>query len=475
MNIKQISLIEPKPKEKSIWSIVKQPKVGLVLLATILKSKGYKVKVFCENVSPIDWDYVYNSDICGISYLTHTANEAYSISKKIMAKKIPVIHGGPHATIVTEDALKHCDIVLTGEAEITLPRLLKALNNKQPLEKIKGISFKKNKKIINNPSNDVIDIDKLPSPDLSLIHDYEKKKNIDYYIRTGIISTSRGCPYDCEFCSVIKLFGRNYRQRSVKNIIKDIKAHLKVRRPGSIFFVDDNFIVNKKKTKELLKEIIKNNFNIPFTAQIRASSADDEEMVKLMRKAGIHLVFIGFESINQETLNEYNKNQKVEEMVKAIKTLKKNNIRIHGMFVFGSDFDKPEIVDNTLKFCLKHDIDTIQFFPLTAFPGTRLTERLIKENRVIDIPWNYYDAQRVNIFPKNIRPSVLQGEIVKAYKKFYSLKRSMRLLLRRKFRSFYINFFGSFILRGESKAIERYIQFLKKKEEARYKGNTLIA
>jgi radical SAM superfamily enzyme YgiQ (UPF0313 family) len=473
MNIKQISLIEPKSKNRNLWSLVKQPRLGLIILATILKSKGYNVKVFCENISPIDWDYVYNSDICGISSLTLTANESYEIAEKIGRKKIPVVFGGPHATLLAEETLKHCDIVVRGEGEYTFLELIEALKNKTSLKKVKGILFKEGEKIINTPPTHFLeDLDKLPSPDMSLVHGWAKLKDLP-----GVLVTSRGCPYDCEFCSVTKLVGRKWRTRSTKNVIRDFKAIIKVRKPSKIFIVDDNFIVDKKRTKGLLDQIIKNNFGIVLYAQIRIDSATDEEIVKLMKKAGFRWVYIGFESISQITLNEYNKKVKLEDMILGIKTLKKNGIAIHGMFVPGSDADEPNVVEDTLNFCLEHGIDTIQFFPLTALPGTRLTEKLKAENRLIDVPWNCYDAQHVNIFPKHIRPSVLQREIVKAYKKFYSLRRAIKLFFKTGYSTnlpvHYI-FFGNFLLKQELRYFSEYIKSLEKVEHERYKGNTLV-
>lgn len=475
MNIKQISLIEPKPKEDGLWGIVQQPRLGLIILATILREKGYEVKVFSETISPIDWGYVSSSDFCGISYLTHTANEAYKLALKIKEKNIPFIMGGPHATFVTEEALKYCDIVVRGEGDNTLPILIDTLNKGKQINKIKGISFRKGNKIINNPPGDPVNINRLPSPDLSLVHNCTKQRLLDFHLKTGIVLASRGCPYNCEFCSVIKLFGRSYRQRSVGNVIKDIKVYLKVKKTGNILIADDNFIVNKDYTKKLLKGMIKNKFNIRFTVQIRANSANDEELVKLMKKAGVDLVLIGFESINEKSLEEYNKKQKIQEMIIAIKNLKKHNIHIHGMFVLGSDSDNQDIVKKTLDFSLKYDLDTIQFMPLTALPGTDLTKKLKKQDRIIEIPYNYLDTQHVNIFPKHIKPSVLQTEIFKAYKKFYSFKRAFKQLIRRNRYSFYCIFFGKiFIMPQVFRSSKKYIEFLKKQEQGRYDGNILI-
>jgi len=476
MDIKQISLIEPKPDQKNIFSHLKEPRLGLTLLATVLRDKGYRVKVFFETRAPIEWNYVYQSDICGISSLTETADMAYSISSQIMKRNIPVVMGGPHATLLPDEALQHCNYVVRGEGEIVFPELLNALKNGTDLRKIKGISFKRGETYIHNPGAELIDMDIVPTPDLSLIHQKKKKDIIESYLKIVYLSTTRGCPYDCEFCSVITMFGRKYRMRSIPNIINDIKKCIKQKNPKIIFIVDDNFAVDKKRTVRLCNEIIENEFNLRFCVQIRASAALDEELIILMKRAGIYLVFIGFESISQDTLDEYNKNIVVEEMVQGIENLKKHGIYIHGMFIFGSDSDKPGTVDKTVDFCLQHGIDSVQLFSLTPFPGARLTDKLASENRILPAPNSWLDGQRACILSKNIRPSRLIWDIYKGYNKFYSLRRAWKLFIQNGWDSygFLCNIYAYFWLKFLLVDCIKRIKFAWKHEKGRYNGNTLI-
>jgi radical SAM superfamily enzyme YgiQ (UPF0313 family) len=472
----QIALIEPKSDEESLWSLVKQPRLGPVILATILKEKGHNVKIFCESIAPIDWGFVGNCDICGVSYLSHTADEAYAISDKLQSKGIKVIHGGPHATLLPEDAIKHCDIIVRNEGDATLTELIECLEKKKDYSKIKGISFLKNGKLVNNPCPDNINLNCLPSPDLSLINGYCDKKLFDLYFRTGVVSTSRGCPFNCEFCSVIKLFGRQYRQRDPTKVIADIEAHNQIAPANSIFFVDDNFAANPESAKNILREIIAKKYKTRFNTQIRASAAKDEELVILMKKANLNFVYIGFESVDDDTLKQYNKHQSVKDEIEGIKMLKKHGIAIHGMFVFGSDADNPDIVSKTVKFCLDNHIDTVQFFALTPLPGTELTKRLTNENRIIKVPWKCIDLQHVCIFPKKIRPSILQKEIINGYKRYYSFSRAFRELIRGNWFAFYCAFFGRILVLNKAIApYKNYITFLEIQEKNRYKNNEFIA
>jgi radical SAM superfamily enzyme YgiQ (UPF0313 family) len=476
MNINQISLIEPKSKNKNFFSHFKGPRLGLTLLATVLRDIGYTVRVFYESNASIDWDYVYKSDICGISSFTDTADIAYTLSHKIMNRNIPVIIGGPHASLCPEETLQHCNVVVRGEGEISFPELLSAMQNKSDLKKIKGISYKEGGTCIHNPAADLVNMDALPSPDLSLVSPKNKFNIIDSYINIAFLSTTRGCPYACEFCTVNILFGKKYRMRSTPNIISDIEKIIKQKNPNVIFFIDDNFVVDRKRTVRLLNEIIKREFNKRFCVMIRASTALDEELLELMKMAGIYLVQIGFESVDQYTLDEYNKNLTIEEIVQAVRNLRKHGILIHGMFVFGSDSDKPGIVDKTVDFCLEHGIDTIQLFPLTPYSGTKLTRKLSLENRLIPMPHSWYDGQRASILSKNIRPSTMIWELYKGYNKFYSFRRALRLLIQEGLESyaFVCNAYALIWLKLMLWDCLKRMKYVRKNEKGRYNGNTLI-
>lgn len=484
MNIKQISLIEPRPKRKNMWSTVIQPRVGSVLLATILKRLGYKVKVFSEAISPINWTYVSQSDLCGISCFSSIAKESYEISEKIRKMGIPVVMGGPHPTILPEETLGYCNYVVRREGEETFPALLKILKNDGNLESVRGISFKKEGRVIHTLLPDrLIDLNELPSPDFSLIDGYENQPEFksffkllfDPHIRTGIHLTSRGCPERCTFCD--KQFGTIYRRRDVEKVIEDIKKCVAVRRPPTIYLADDNFGADQRRAEKFLEEYKKSKIDIPLSVMIRADSAANERFVRNMSEAGVYLVFIGFESIVQDTLDrDYNKRLKLDQIIQAINNLKKYGINIHGMFIVGADSDPPDIVEKTLDFGLSKKLETIQIHPLSALPGTKLTEKLKKEKRLINVPWSSYDLQHVNILPKNFRPSVLQRKIFDAYKKFYSFARVTKLIKRGGLDNYssYCTLFGSIALRTELPHFKKYIKFLEQQEKGKYKGNSLI-
>lgn len=310
MRIKNISFIEVKSPGAHIYSRFPIPRLGSVLLSTILKNEGYNVKVFIEDIEEPDWSFVENSEIVCISTITSTAIRAYEIADRLRRIGIIVIIGGAHPSFLPDEALEHADYVVRGEGDHTLIELIECIkNNRHSLETIQGISYKDSSgKIIHNPSRTLLtDMDSLPEPDFSLVYGW-KPTNI------YPVSTSRGCPFDCKFCSVIQMFGRKYRFKSVEATIKEIRNISSISR-SSIFFVDDNFTANKERTKAILKGMIEEGIKIGSSAQVRTDVAKDTELLRLMADAKCDIVYIGFESINPKTLELYNKRQNVEEII----------------------------------------------------------------------------------------------------------------------------------------------------------------
>ena len=216
-------------------------------------------------------------------------------------------------------------------------------------------------------------LDELPFPDLELIHGYENMKTMP-------IMTSWGCPFHCNFCSVTAMFGRKYRFRSAENII----AELKQRKPRKIFFYDDNLAADKKRLKELCQRMLDEDIVVPWSAQMRTDVVRDPELLDLMHRTGCFRAYLGLESVNQETLDAFDKHQSVDDIVQAIRILHEHGIESHGMFVLGADTDTMQSVRETVKFAMKNHIDTIQLAALTPLPGTPLYDELDAAGRIFE-------------------------------------------------------------------------------------------
>jgi len=412
----KIALIEPRACEANVYSKIPVPLLGPVYLGTILKNRGHEVEVYNENIHAPDYANL-KADLIGISILTPTAKRGYEIAKRFPREK--VIMGGVHASLLPGEALEHARQVVIGEAEDIIADVVEG---RRPEPVVQGRPVK--------------NLDALPNPDFSLIRGYRSNPLV------VPISTSRGCPFDCSFCSVTKMFGREYRFRSAENIVKEMKS----RDTKQFFICDDNFAANPKRARLLLSLMLKSKIR-HWACQVRCDAAKDKELLNLMARAGCNVVCIGFESVNPMTLRAFQKRQTVEEIVAAIRSFRKKKIKIHGMFVLGGEDDNKNTIWETLKFAIRHKIDTMQLTILTPFPGTKVYEDMEAQKRIFTKDWNLYDAQHVVFKPKLISAQELQLNTVRAYVKFYSIHRAFFLILKLRFWNAIMRFMGYAIVK----------------------------
>jgi radical SAM superfamily enzyme YgiQ (UPF0313 family) len=465
MRIKKIVGIEPAPPGFHVFSAFKLPRLGLPIIGTILRDKGYEVRLFCQDLAPIDWTEVLSSDMVMISTITSTAPEAYHIAKKIkektrvLGRDIPVVMGGAHVTFMAEEALDNCaDFVARGEGEQTISELLSWLengNDAASISRISGLSYKIGTRVYHNENRPHLkDQDSLPTPELSLIKGWKKDPVI------FPVLASRGCPFDCTFCSVTKMFGHRYRTRSPEKVLEDIKYYHRLYPRSWMFFYDDNFAADKKRAKRLLRLMLKNDLRFPWTAQARLDVVKDRELLELMQKSGCRVLYIGLESVNPQTLLEYNKRQSVEEMEGAIKILHQYRIKVHGMFVLGGEQDDRETVMQTVKSAIRWKIDTVQMVILTPLPGTPVYDNLAAENRITSFDWSQYDGHHVVYKPNRMSVWELQfGVMLEAMPKFYSLLQVIRAAV--KFKNFRYRLYGHWMLIKWKVYNSRYLEELK--------------
>jgi len=422
--------LEPKPANPHIFSLYPLPRLGSVLIATLLRDRGWKVKVFIEEVMDIDFDQVLQADLVGISTITSTAPRSYALAEEIRMSGVPVVLGGPHVTFLPDEGLEHADMVIRGEGEKPIVALARYFECGHGLDQVPGLSWRQEDRTVHNPLPEIpVDLDDLPAPDLSLIHGYIKGGS--YASRIIPIQTTRGCPCDCNFCSVTGMFGRRVRKRSPENIVKELQNYS----DSDIiaFFYDDNFTADRNHARDICKAIIASKLDLKWSAQVRLEVARDKELLDLMRRAGCRTVFIGFESVNPEALAESRKSQSVMEMGHAVRAFRRARINVHGMFIFGFDSDDRQDLEATLQFAMRTPITTAQFLLLTPFPGTELLERLRSEGRVLLSDWSLYDGHHVVFTPKHLSPREIQKKQIRSHWRFYSWPRSLVNLAKMKF------------------------------------------
>jgi radical SAM superfamily enzyme YgiQ (UPF0313 family) len=426
----KIRLIEPKPTGLNVFDQALLPRLGLPLIGQLLTERGHDVRIYVETLTPVDWDDVAEADLLGLSTTTATSPVAYRMASKARDHGIPTVIGGPHVTFLPDEGLAHCDFVVRREGHETMLDLVAALEQNTGFADIDGLSYRdQDGHPIHNPDRTACTLEDLPAPALDLIVGHEQMTNIP-------IMTQWGCPFACDFCSVVRMFGRRVRSRTIDDVLNELASY---RHRGAVFFYDDNFVVDKRRTKALLRAMIEHHLTPPWSAQMRAeavykdkrSGELDHELLTLMRDSGCKMVYCGFESVNQATLENYNKRQSVQDVRTSIHAFHHYGIHVHGMFVLGADTDDDATGQRTVEFALENGIDTVQFLMLTPLPGTPFYNRMVDEGRLITDDWALYDGHHCVFRPQQMSAYKLQMETYRAMANFYSVGLALRMLLSR--------------------------------------------
>ncbi|HEU5155905.1 MAG TPA: radical SAM protein [Streptosporangiaceae bacterium] len=419
----RIRFIEPRPPGHHVYDRVLLPRLGLPLMGTMLAGRGHDVRCYCESLAPIDVTDCLRADLIGISGTTSTQLYAYGMAAEFEAAGVPVVLGGPHVTFMADEALAHARFVVRGEGERTIGELVDALETERPLTGIAGLSWRAPDGTYRHnpprPRCSQQDFEALPAPDLTLIAGHE---------RMGVkpLMTQWGCPFDCDFCSVTAMFSRTIRHRRTDQILAEL-AGLAAER---VFFHDDIFVVNKNRTKELLRGMIASDVTPEWLAQVRAAETvfaskaarePDLELLRLMRGSGCWMVMVGFESVCEESLRQMNKRQQVQDIIESVDLFHAHGIKVHGLFMAGIDTDAPEQAEATVDFAKRHGIDTIQIMIETPLPGTRLFRRKEAEGQIFTKDWSLYDGHHAVMRPATMHPYDVQTRTVRAMRHFYSL------------------------------------------------------
>jgi len=438
----KVLLVEP-PTATDIKKVLNtvSPPLGLAYLASVARNEGFNVKIIdslAENLSFNELEKKikeYDPDVVGITSTTTSIPDAYKvaeISKRINPNVITVI-GGPHVTFVPELTLKespYIDIVVRGEGEEIFKQLLHNLDKGKKLSNIRGITYRENNRIRSNPPMPLIkDIDNIPIPafDLLPMEKYQFGKK-----RFGVIITSRGCPFQCIFCSSSLQFGKKWRAHSVERVIEELKIlhdEFKIR---EIEFLDDTFTLSKKRAQEICKAIIQEGLDISWSASSRVDTFDLDTAV-YMKKAGAHTIYFGIESGSEKTLKFIKKGITLTQAIDAVKIAKKAKLRTLGSFIIGFPYEKEEDMRKTIRFAKFLDVDFAQFTVATPYPGTELWNIAVTKNLLLTKNWRNYTTTKVVMKNMYVPPNRIQYLLEWAYFSFYlSPKRVIKDIVKNK-------------------------------------------
>ncbi|NLI93442.1 MAG: B12-binding domain-containing radical SAM protein [Peptococcaceae bacterium] len=397
----KIKLIQPRMSLRPMDSKFKRvmsPSVALLVLAALTPGE-HQVELADENAKKLNLHD--QPDLVGITVNVDTSKRAYEIAAHYRAKGIPVILGGIHVSANPEEALQFADAVCIGEAE-TLWATILADAEKGRLKKQYYHS---------HPT----DLGITPVPKWEIL-------NQANYLYTNTVLTSRGCPFRCEFCYnscdyVHKLF----RNKPIENVIREIE-NLSTKQ---VMFIDDNFIGNVAWTREFVREI--KPLGLKWHAAVSANLVNYPQLIQEMRASGCQSLFIGFETINQASIQGVNKSQNnVIRYEELISLLHQNDIMVNASLVFGFDEHRPEVFKDTLEWLVKNKIETMTAHILTPYPGTQLYRKFVEQNRIIDFDTTHYNTSHVVFRPQNMTAEELYQGYLTIYKEFYSFQNIIR-------------------------------------------------
>ena len=371
----------------------KFPSLSLAALAAVTPPE-WEVGLWDENIEPTL--PATDADLVAITAMTPQAPRAYRLAARFRAEGKTVVMGGFHASNLPEEALQHLDSVVVGEGELAWPQLLADFRagRLQPLYR----------------SGDLIGMTAIPVARREIF-------NGKRYLFTNTLQTTRGCPFDCEFCSVTAFYGRKYRKRPVESVLYELEG---LRRKNSFaFFVDDNLVADRKYAMELFAGM--RGMGFKWLSHAPIDFADDREFIRAAGEAGCVGLFVGFESLNQEALRAMGKvTNTARSYLDDARVFRDFGIGILGSFVLGNDSDTPDVFPQILRFCEEARIEAAIFPILTPYPGTEVRRRLEGEGRILSNAWEDYDMEHVTFQPKGMTVGELQEGYDWLNRSFYS-------------------------------------------------------
>jgi len=434
---RRLLLVDPYPRNnpyhltaserRAVWF----PKLSLPVIAAYTP-ESWSVDLVDEAVQDVDFDHP--CDLVGISVMTCYAPRAYEIATEFRKRGKKVVLGGVHPTYCPEEALQFCDAVVCGEAEELWPEVI--------ADFMAG-ALQRTYKMTTFPA-----LDHYKSPRVELL-------SPDAYMTRQCSFTTRGCHFDCEFCSVSPFNGKTTRRRPVEEVIKEltqvkrwvcgelvdrmsndtlwnafltgVRIRLGIEDGSIVAFVDDLHNSNRTYCRELWAAL--KPLNIKWGCQSTLFLGDDEEMVKLAAESGCVSVFVGMESLDEDALAETNKPfNRVEKFSQEIKMFHDHGIMVNPGIVFGFDHDDESVFERAVEFLTKNQVELAYFNVLTPLPGTALFDRYNAAGRIFDRDWAKYDGKHVVYRPSRMTPEQLQEGFYWANHQFYSLSSIWRRL-----------------------------------------------
>jgi len=407
------------------------PPLGIASIAAYLEKFEIPVKIIDASILNLSFPQLIkilkkiNPCVIGITAQTQNINRSVTTANIIKNEfpDIPIIFGGPHPTILPEETLKAVpavDFIVIGEGEVSTLEIINAIYSNRNFESIKGIGFRKNQTIkINSPRPYIEDLNILPFPARHLLPLTLYKPNPLLYKRTPVTSAivSRGCPYQCKFCSKT-IWGNNIRERSAEKVFEEILLLKNEYNVNEIVFLDDVFTLHKKRVIEICDLILKNKVDISWSCITRVD-AINRALLLSMKKSGCHQIAFGIESGNESILNLINKRITLDQVKKAFEICRKVGIETRAYFILAFPTETREMSYQTIAFAKKINPDYAYFYIYVPYPGTELWEIAEEKGQILNRDWNHFSRWDPNYIPDNRTAKEIKNTFKSAYRLFY--------------------------------------------------------
>lgn len=387
--------------------------VPMMILGALCRRAGWRVRIVDENREDLPAD---DPDLVMIAVWTVLAPSAYELADWYRDRGVPVVLGGVHASLLPGEARRHADAVVTGEAESILHEVLAAAAAGRLRPIYDGVWG---------------GMDQVPG-----IAEYRDLYDAPMYRRVPVhsLQTSRGCRFNCSYCSVIRINGRGMRHMDVDRAVEELREirSLRPRIPGGapIFILDDDLMAEPGYAKSLFEGLVRARVRAPYLIQASTGFGRDEELLDLASRAGVLTVFIGFESLERESLVEANKKNRPGEYAELVNRIHRHGIGVSAGMIFGFDSDGPDVFDYTVDQLERIGVDSARFTALTPLPGTQVFADYFTAGRIVDFDWGHYDGMRAVIEPMNMTRSQLQDGVVRSFHRWYAPRARARRFVR---------------------------------------------
>lgn len=376
------------------------PNLGLLTIAGFLDN-SHELKYIEEDyvkesqMQPLVYDEDY--DLVCLSGVNSQALRAYEIADIFRKRGIYTVMGGLHVSMLPEEAIKHVDTVIVGEGEDTFPRFLKDFQNGKPEKFYK--------------SSGQFDLRMCPMPRFDIVEDIKRFNKIT-------VQATRGCPHNCEFCCIHEVYGPKYRKKSPEQVVREIEFIKELYPQPFISFADENMLVDRKWSKEVLKAIAK--CNVRWEGYCDISVAEDDELLELLAESNCVLQMIGLESLDSQNLAQVSpfKAKRVKSYADAVRKIQSYGVGVMGLFMLGFDHDTENVFVNIRDFIKETDMFDVDFSIVCPIPGTGLYKRLKNEGRITCEDWDRYAWYNVNFEPKNLTAKQLKEGIMWLFREF---------------------------------------------------------